>query len=286
MNQFFPLTEEPFLVGETNLSAFMNRPQRLQGGLIFLCFKGHAVLSTELTSREITPNTKVTLLPRTILTLHEASSDFKGKFIAFSHELFNEVNFRLEGSFFRFLKENPIYVLPEEKMFLLECTFRFIFTVYNDRENRFRYHIIKNQLQCIFWETYDKTQRIFNIQKSSTMRNMELFHGFIALVQEFCTKEREVSFYANKLCISPRYLSAISRQVTSSKSAKDIIDNHLILEIKALLTSTNLPIQEIAHRLHFPDQSYLGRYFKRYTNESPTEYRSRTGGTINPIGKE
>ncbi|MCD7915958.1 MAG: helix-turn-helix domain-containing protein [Tannerellaceae bacterium] len=75
----------------------------------------------------------------------------------------------------------------------------------------------------------------------------------------------------------PRYLSAITRQATTNKSAKDIIDSHLILEIKVLLTSTNLPIQEIAHRLHFPDQSYLGRYFKRYTQESLTEYWQRMG---------
>lgn len=190
------------------------------------------------------------------------------------------MNFRLEGPFFRFLKENPVYVLPPEKMLLMESSLRFIFSVYYDRENQFRYNIIKNQLQCMFWETYDKTRRIFmNTQKSSTLRNRELFHGFIALVQEFCTQEREVSFYADKLCIPlpPRYLSAITRQATTNKSAKDIIDSHLILEIKVLLTSTNLPIQEIAHRLHFPDQSYLGRYFKRYTQESPTEYRQRMG---------
>ncbi|MCD8179304.1 MAG: helix-turn-helix domain-containing protein [Tannerellaceae bacterium] len=83
-----------------------------------------------------------------------------------------------------------------------------------------------------------------------------------------------MAFYADRLCITPRYLSFISRQVTRTKSAKDLINNHIILEIKVLLESTQLPVQEIAHRLNFPDQSYLGRYFKRYTGQSPSQYRT------------
>ncbi|MCC8152888.1 MAG: helix-turn-helix domain-containing protein, partial [Tannerellaceae bacterium] len=51
-------------------------------------------------------------------------------------------------------------------------------------------------------------------------------------------------------------------------------NRHLILEIKVLLESTQLSVQEIAHRLNFPDQSYLGCYFKRYTGKSPSEYRN------------
>ena len=57
-------------------------------------------------------------------------------------------------------------------------------------------------------------------------------------------------------------------------SAKEFIDRSVLLEIKMLLQSTDLSVQEIAYRLHFPDQSYLGRYFKKHTGESPTEYRN------------
>lgn len=279
MNQFFTLEEDPFLVGETNLSAFLNRPQRITGGFIFFCEQGTAVISTGVIRYDIVRSAKITLLPNTILTVHEISKDFKGQFIAFSDALFGEVNFRLQGPFFQFMKENPVYVLPDDKMELMMGAFRFISFVYHDKENQFRHSIIKSQLQCIFWETYDKTQRHFlrnkSKQKKQTTRNQELFQQFIALIRTHCTQEREVAFYADKLRITPRYLSSIARQITSSASAKEVIDRHIILEIKVLLQSTNLPIQEIAHRMNFPDQSYMGRYFKRHTGESPTEYRNK-----------
>lgn len=84
-----------------------------------------------------------------------------------------------------------------------------------------------------------------------------------------------MAFYADKLCISTRYLSTIVQNVSHS-SAKELIDKSVILEIKMMLQSTDLSVQEIAYRLHFPDQSYLGRYFKKRTGVSPTGYRRKS----------
>ncbi|MDE6987827.1 MAG: helix-turn-helix transcriptional regulator, partial [Bacteroides acidifaciens] len=68
--------------------------------------------------------------------------------------------------------------------------------------------------------------------------------------------------------------TGICRSVTGN-SAKKIIDEFAILEIKVLLQSTEMTIQEIADKLGFPDQSYLGRYFKRHEGISPKEYQSK-----------
>ena len=105
-------------------------------------------------------------------------------------------------------------------------------------------------------------------------RQDEIFKNFIALVHENCISQREVTFYASKLCISTKYLTGICKSVTG-EAAKKIIDDFAILEIKVLLQSTGLTIQEIADRLGFPDQSYLGRYFKRHEGMSPKEYQSK-----------
>lgn len=76
--------------------------------------------------------------------------------------------------------------------------------------------------------------------------------------------QRDVAFYAEQLCISTRYLSAITKEV-GQISAKEIIDEFLTLEIKVALQSTNLSLKEIADRYNFPDQSFFGRYFKKHT---------------------
>ena len=141
--------------------------------------------------------------------------------------------------------------------------------------NRFRNQIAKNHLQSFMLDIYDKCYRYFDRQEiEGGSRQDEIFKNFIALVHENCISQREVTFYASKLCISTKYLTGICKSVTG-EAAKKIIDDFAILEIKVLLQSTGLTIQEIADRLGFPDQSYLGRYFKRHEGMSPKEYQSK-----------
>ena len=110
--------------------------------------------------------------------------------------------------------------------------------------------------------------------RAASNRGEELFHKFINCIHAHYLDQKEVSFYANELCISPRYLSTITRQV-AGESAKTIIDRHIILETKVLLRTTEMTVQEITNHLNFPSQSYLGRYFKKHTGESPIEYRMK-----------
>jgi YesN/AraC family two-component response regulator len=241
--------------------------------LYFLCIKGEAVISTEVINYEIRVHTKVTLLPGTIFTLQQASGDFEVMFFAFSQALFEEASYQLKPAFSYFLRGNPVYHVPKQKVDILEGTFAFLASVYDDHENRFRYEIIRNQLQCIFWETYDKTHRMFEHQNAHSAHYQEIFRKFVSLIYTHFKEQREVSFYAGQLCITSRYLSLITKHITGNESPKGLINKHIILEVKVMLQSTQLPVQEIAHQLNFPDQSYLGRYFKRYTGVSPTEYR-------------
>lgn len=174
------------------------------------------------------------------------------------------------------LRENPITYPPARIVEGASTWFQMAAYTYRDRNNVFRNTIIRNRLQNVLLEIYDKLQRYANMQQQTpetTTRQTELFHRFVALVHEHSSQQREVSFYADKLCISTRYLSTIVRNIAHS-SAKEFIDRSVLLEIKMLLQSTDLSVQEIAYRLHFPDQSYLGRYFKKHTGESPTEYRN------------
>ena len=173
------------------------------------------------------------------------------------------------------MKQKPCYKLPEENTGAINSLIHAAMVIYNDRENRFRNQIAKNHLQSFMLNIYDKCYRHFDRQEiEGGSRQDEIFKNFIALVHENCISQREVTFYANKLCISTKYLTGICKSVTRD-SAKKIIDDFAILEIKVLLQSTELTIQEIADQLGFPDQSYLGRYFKRHEGMSPKEYQSK-----------
>lgn len=267
---------EPFIAGvDENLTPLTHRLWKLEGGGIYFCRSGWVNATIDLKDYEITENTQVVLLPGTIIRINGRSNDFRASYFGFPKDMFMEACMRFKPIFFRFIKEHPCYVLPEENTGAIKSLIRATTAIYNDRENRFRNQIAKNHLQSFMLDIYDKCYRYFDKQEiEGGSRQDEIFKHFIGLVHENCISQREVSFYAGKLCISTKYLTGICRSVTGD-SAKKIIDDFAILEIKVLLQSTELTIQEIADKLGFPDQSYLGRYFKRHEGISPKEYQNK-----------
>ena len=276
VNPIITTPEEQFVVGESDLAFFSGYACRIDGGAILFCRSGAAEVSVNQYQGHVCRNTLVLLLPGSILMLTDRTEDFRVTFCAFSRDLFAEAAFRLEPSFFHALRERPITSPPHRIVEGASIWFQMAAYTYRDRNNVFRNTIIKNRLQNLLLESFDKMQRFAARRPrtpETTTRQTELFHRFVTLVQAHSSQEREVSFYADKLCISTRYLSTIVRTVARS-SAKAFIDRSVVLEIKMMLQSTDLSVQEIAYRLRFPDQSYLGRFFKKHTGESPTEYRN------------
>lgn len=273
---FLLSTDEPFITGSANLSVFKQHLYKLEGAAILLCLGGEAKITLDLKQYNVKKNTQVVLLPGTVLSINEISKDFRVDFFVSHGEMFREACHRLESTFFHFLKENPCYLLPEHftaniKGFLSAAT-----SIYNDSENRFRNQIARNHLQSFLLDVYDKAYRFFTSKEiEGYNRQDELFKKFMTLIHDHCATQREVGFYADRLCISAKYLTNIVR-ATTGDSAKKVIDDFSILELKVLLQSSELTIQEIADQLNFPDQSYLGRYFKRHEGISPMEYRNRS----------
>ena len=275
-NSNLAVLREPFIAGiDEKLSPIMHHLWKLEGGAIYFCRRGWAHVTIDLKDYEVVENTQIVLLPGTIIRINGSSSDFTASFFGFPKEMFIEACMRFEPIFFRFIKEHPCYVLPEENTGAIHGLIRATTAIYTARENRFRNQIAKNHLQSFMLDIYDKCYRHFDAQEiEGGIRQDEIFKNFIALVHANCTSQREVTIYARKHCISTKYLTGICKSVTGD-SAKKIIDDFAILEIKVLLQSTELTIQEIADRLSFPDQSYLGRYFKRHEGISPKEYQSK-----------
>lgn len=105
-------------------------------------------------------------------------------------------------------------------------------------------------------------------------RSIDLYNAFVSLVAEHYREAHDVSFYADKLCITTRYLSQITDNVVG-KSPKQIIADYLMSEAKSYLETTRLTILEITNKLGFSSGALFCKFFKTQANISPTEYRSR-----------
>lgn len=275
-NPFFTSDTEPFLRNSGNLSQLNNRLFKTGSTVILICQQGQAEATIDLKKYTVISNTVIFLLPNSIISINKPSQDFSTDYFICSEEMLRESSFRFNPQFFQFIKEHPCKTLTPENTESIKRLIHAITAIYEDYQNCFRYQIAKNLLQIFLMDLYDKTYRWFPRQEiDGHNRQDELFRKFMALIHTHCSKEREVNYYASALCISTKYLTDICRHITG-KSAKKIIDDFTILEIKVLLQNTELPIQTICDRLNFPDQSYLGRYFKRHEKLSPIAYRQKS----------
>ncbi len=109
-------------------------------------------------------------------------------------------------------------------------------------------------------------------KKKDGTREDAYFRQFMYHLREHYRQERKIGFYADKVCVSAKYLSSIVRSV-SGHGPSHWIDECVITEAKNLLKFSSMTIQEISNELHFPTQSYFGRYFKKHTGMSPREYK-------------
>ena len=109
---------------------------------------------------------------------------------------------------------------------------------------------------------------------SAQTRQESMFREFLFLVSQHYVREREIGYYADQICVTPKYLSSVVKEV-SGKTAAKWIDESVILEAKSLLKYSGMSIQEIAYHLNFSTQSFFGKYFKQHTGTSPSRYKRK-----------
>lgn len=103
-------------------------------------------------------------------------------------------------------------------------------------------------------------------------RKKDLVMKFLNDVHEFCNKERSVSFYAERCCLSPKYFAKLITDAMGKKPG-DIIKDNVILEAKVLLIAKSYSIQQVSDKLNFPNPSFFCKYFKAATGTSPRKYQ-------------
>ena len=106
----------------------------------------------------------------------------------------------------------------------------------------------------------------------SYSREQTIYDRFIYLVSRYAKQEHHLAFYADKMCLTERYLGSVVRQV-SGLTAKQWIDKSLIACLQAELRHSDKTLAQLADEMCFPNTSFLCKYFKRMTGVSPLSYR-------------
>ena len=286
--EFFPDSPrvsygEDFYVMDLRLSKEtqpLGHPCRFDGYMLLYCVKGRIRLNVNLAEYCIEEGMIFMNLPGNIIRVNEIldvpkdevryvcmaiSKDFLQGMHLDANKIFNEG---------MSMMENPSIRLSQKEIEMVKCGLEVITRIVNS-DALYRKEALLSTLSSMFyllmgvWRKREEELR----DSAKTNRSRVIFDRFIKLVSEYHTQYRNVGFYADKLCLTPKYLSKLIKNATG-RSAPDWIDQYVILEAKNLLKYSGVTIKEIVYRLNFPNQSVFYKFFKARTGMTPTEYRN------------
>jgi len=241
---------------------------------IVFCMEGYIKFNLGLKNMMITKNQLCVILQDQIIQTTEVSPNFKAGFMVLKRDFFNSQNHFIETiNLHNNLIKQPYFDLSEKEMQEYIQIFNKIKEKIADMNHTYRIQIIQSYFQVTFYNIYHLIVARQNTPEKITQNNnVMIYDRFIKMVEKHYRKEHSVKFYADKICLTPKYLSAVIYEV-SGKHASDWIHEYILLEAKALLKSSNMNLKNISEELHFCTPSHLGRFFKRYTDYTPNEYK-------------
>jgi AraC-like DNA-binding protein len=244
--------------------------------MMALCKKGEAQYSVDTRKQSVKPGDLMFISERHIVANFKASSDFECMFILVSTEFYHSfvLNVKNVSSLLLFSMNNPVVSLTKHEMTVYANYYQTIRTKMANTSHHFRVDLVKALLLAMFYDMSNVIWRVEQNENKTVKRADAMFAKFIRLLEDNFRMERRVSWYAEQLGITPKYLSEMVKQV-SKRTPNDWIDSYVILEIRVLLKNTTKSIREIAEAVNFPNQSFFGKYFREHMGMSPSEFRKQ-----------
>ena len=256
-------------------------PVRFDGYIFFFLKEGHFQVDHNLNTFDVRSGSIMMTVPGNIIKVSsykpEHIADAELYFLLISKEFMSGIHLDINRVYQESLRlwNYPCIRLSEDDISLLVEYFTLSRNILHSRMKNKKNVLgaLVTSFAHVILELW--TREISHSRKAenpSTARINQLLERFIALVTEYHNTERGVAFYADKLCLSPKYLSKLIKQA-SGRSAPAWIDSFVILQAKNLLKYSDKSVKQIVYDLHFPNQSVFYKFFKAHTGMTPSEYR-------------
>lgn len=262
------------------INEFFKVPIRTKALIITLCTKGSATLYSNFKELKLVENSVAFIYPGTI-TFMEGEGDVEFTAFIIQPGAFGDNNFSPQITVKLMLEvfSNQLITLDNAESCLLKQIISLIDNLIDNKEMSISEEMVSYALR-LFLSTlkhsvYKRIHGGGTVAKEKLTRKDDIFKRFLSIASENYLAERTIEFYAEKLCISPKYLSAVAKE-SSGATVMDWLNKFIIIEAKSMLKCSNKSIMEIADHLNFSTPSAFGKYFKKNTGMTPGEYRNRS----------
>lgn len=249
----------------------IGQPYRIKEGRIMRILRGKAKFCINLMEHTLNDNDIAIAPPGSLVQILEMTPDYDAQMIAVDNDFLPTIH--RESLTDSYQQHGIVTQLTKSEWLQAGDYFKLIWETV--QEKPFRREIVQHLITALLYYIMyinKRNQDSFILQPSHQER---LFQRFVSLVNEYSKSERTVSFYADKLYLTPRYLSTLMRQI-SQRTVTEWINQSVILEAKVLLKHSDLLVYQISDELHFPNPSFFSKFFKRMTGMTPQEYQKKT----------
>jgi len=264
-----------FTLRESERQNYLNRPfQYVSTMSLLVCLRGEAKVNIGLQPYELHENDSLFVKSGVICEMTFMSDDALFFSIILDESFYYPIFSHMDLSVLqRALIRQPICNLGKDRAEECLAAYRQLKKRLLDEQKDVLHHdILKGYLQVLLFNVYAVylQQDLLAVVKPS--RQQELFNRFMELLQRDYRTDRNIKHYADKLCVTPAYLSRVVL-AQSGLTASEHIDNFIISEAKQLIRSRKYTILQVSEMLNFTCQSFFGRYFKKHTGYTPLSFQ-------------
>lgn len=250
---------------------------RIDMYVVLGCISGN--LRIEINGREIAQksNELIVIRPGDIYDECTLSEDFRGCVLCMSKRgLVTELSdIDLWDRAFRFIDE-PLLHVDEDCMKMISLYGEILRQKSTMKRTTFKKQIILSIFRASMYELLACIDESKITSHGAGLKNRQevIFKDFMKHLLQPGIRQRKLGWYADRLCISPKYLSAVCRQVTG-KTASEWITDYVLRDIRYWLRDSDKSMKEITNLLGFPDISFFGKYCRKHLGMSPTRLRKQ-----------
>lgn len=263
------------IIDNSNVTDTLNTsPIKSEWFVALLCIEGESTIYINNEMYSIHKNDILLCHPQTIFEHKITNLDFKYCGFCLSPEYVKQISLISSNSWnaILFIENNPIIALDKKESSLFLQYYNLIRSKFETESQHHLKQLIDMLLQAFIYEFHDSMEKRIKIDPPQYNSADNLFISFLDILVNSYPKQRSVSYYAEKLFVTPKYLSAICKEI-SGETASDLITRYVKKDIENLLKQPNKTIKEIANELDFANLSFFGKYVKRIFGVSPKEYR-------------
>jgi AraC-like DNA-binding protein len=249
-------------------------PRLINATGLCICLEGETTVFVGTKNYCFRKGDMCVVLPNTILHTLEKSEDYKGYIFAFRSDLLYNSNIPSGTPLFMYVKENPCISITESQQNDLIKICNTIQEHDLRKEHPYRKEITNYLIGIAIYEVLGLYKESKTLQQEAHSQKKIYYFRFIELMSKHSGKHITVDFYANELCITPRYLSSICKEIIGH-TATECINSHILMNARLLLITTNLTVTQISEELNFTNSSFFTQFFKKHEGITPKIYRAR-----------